>query len=110
MPAPALKSADLLPALAIGAVSLLALAAAQLAPHAGHRAMAVFPPWLSPAHAFALAAAAPGWRPLGIVRTALGPGVVLQPLRADPPAPAGALLLTTARAGGCLSARTGKET
>ena len=109
MPDPALRPIDLLPALAIGAATLLALAVVQVPPRRGHRALAVFPPWVSATQAFARAAAAPGWRPLGVRRTLFGPAVVLRPVGPHATLPPGVLLLTGARAGGCLAAPTAAQ-
>ena len=101
-----LTLADVLPALLIGAATLSLLAGAQLAPRPGRPALALFPPWVRPARAFALAAATPGWRPLALARTVLGSAVTLIPIRRTRLGhPAEALLLDRAGAAGCLVPR-----
>ncbi|MGC8476140.1 MAG: hypothetical protein ACP5NP_07280 [Acetobacteraceae bacterium] len=94
---------DLTPALVIGVVGFAAVAAGMLAPSRGGPAQALFPPWVSPARAFARAAAAPGWRPVALRSSPLGPVVALRRWPGPGPAraPRGAILLAGAFTAGC---------
>ena len=104
MPLAPLRPRDLIPAGAIGITAFVALAAVSIAPRPGGPAMASFPPWVGPARALALAASVPGWRVLALRNGPLGPQLLLHALAPGTlaPRPPGALLLTRARAGGCL--------
>lgn len=92
---------DLTPALVVGAMGFVALAGGMLAPQPGRPALAWFPPWVSAARALAAAGSAPGWRPVALRRSPLGPLVALRRWKGAGPAraPRGAILLAGGPAG-----------
>ncbi len=105
---PAASWSDLIPAGVIGAACLTVLTAGMLAPPRAGPILALFPPWVGPARAFA-AATAPGWRAIALRRTWFGLAVALRrrPGRATAAFPRGALILADAGFAGCTSEAPG---